>query len=56
MDLEATADTPRIDEAFNHFIGVLRTWLALPGKRLTHQDTDKTGTPGRPAAVADRAP
>ena len=56
MDLEATADTPRIDEAFNHFIGALRTWLAPPAERLTNQDTGETGTPGRPAAVGERAP
>jgi AcrR family transcriptional regulator len=30
MDLEATADTPRVDQAFNDFIAALRTSLALP--------------------------
>jgi AcrR family transcriptional regulator len=30
MDLEATADTPRVDRAFNDFIAALRTSLALP--------------------------
>jgi hypothetical protein len=30
MDLEATADTPRVNQAFNDFIGALRTSLAHP--------------------------
>jgi len=30
MDLEATADTPRIDQAFTDFISALRTTLAIP--------------------------
>jgi hypothetical protein len=29
MDLEATADTPRVDQAFNDFIDALRTSLAI---------------------------
>ena len=29
MDLEATADTPRVDRAFSDFIGALRTSLAI---------------------------
>jgi hypothetical protein len=31
MDLEATADTPRVNQAFNDFIDALRTSLAHPG-------------------------
>jgi hypothetical protein len=30
MDLEATADTPRVNRAFSDFIAALRTTLALP--------------------------
>ena len=30
MDLEATADTPRVDQAFSDFIDALRTSLAIP--------------------------
>jgi AcrR family transcriptional regulator len=30
MDLEATADTPRVDQAFSDFIDALRTSLAAP--------------------------
>jgi AcrR family transcriptional regulator len=30
LDLEATADTPRVDQAFNDFVDALRTSLALP--------------------------
>jgi hypothetical protein len=30
MDLEATADTPRVNQAFSDFISALRTALAIP--------------------------